>query len=272
MTRTVANRRSIVTTTSKMFLLLAALVAAALAASPTGAAASGLIRIDHYDDDADCIELLPDGTSFDGNTSNVDLDVLVLLDGPTLERGQAVMSVTAGSFRPMHITIRPTFQSISVPPTGMSPGPDGTDVPSIRSQQLIDASKAAVGGQRPQGVDLVYTITSKELSDAEGMADCIGGVRYPDLAFAVGEDYANQGEGDTGFLSGYKNATAKIAAHEIGHLMGAHHHYFNCLEGLGADDSTVCTLMSPYIDYQTLRFGMVEQNVIRGHAEDFARP
>ncbi len=268
-----AKVRPIVGRSLKVSLLLSALVVGALISSPAPARALGPTTIDHYDydDDADCIEALPDGTAFNNSTSNVNLDALILLDGPTLERGQSVMALAAKSYKPLHITLKPTFRSISVPATGTAQNGNGQTVPSIQAQQLISASKAAVGGKRPDGFDVVYTLTTKEM-DNEGRADCIGGVRYPDMAFAVGEDYADDGEGETGFLSGYKNTTAKIAAHEIGHLMGAHHHYANCAEGFGADDSTVCTLMFNYVDFQTNRFGTLERNVIRGHAEDFATP
>jgi hypothetical protein len=270
-----AKARPIVGRSTKVVLLLSALILGALISSPAPAGADILAVIDsdaHYDDDADCVEALPDGTSIDGATNTVSIDALILLDGPTLERGQQVMALAAQSYSPMHIALKSTFRSISVPATGTAVNGNGQTVPSIESQQLIDASRDMVGGAAPDGFDVVYTLTTKELADAEGMAECIGGVRYPGNAFAVGEDYADDGEGETGFLSGYKNATAKIAAHEIGHLMGAHHHYANCAEGFGVDDSTVCTLMFNYIDFQTNRFGTLESNVIRGHTEDFAAP
>ncbi len=255
-------------------MLLSALILGSLISypEPAGADALAIIDTDADYDDADCIEAVPDGTSFDGATNNVTIDALILLDGPSLERGQQVMALAANSFKPMHITLQSTFRSVTVAATGTARNGNGQTVPSIESRKLIDASKSLVGGHVPDGFDIVYTMTTKELTDSEGMADCIGGVRYPGNAFAVGEDFSDDGEGETGLLSGYKNATAKIAGHEIGHLMGAHHHYANCAEGFGADDSAVCTLMFNYIDFQTNRFGTLESNVIRGHTEDFAAP
>ncbi len=59
-----------------------------------------------------------------------------------------------------------------------------------------------------------------------GVAYCIGGVRYADTAFAIGE-----GSSPWETTLDDKTFSAKIAAHEIGHVMGAHHHYGNCVEG-----------------------------------------
>ena len=65
----------------------------------------------------------------------------------------------------------------------------GTD-----AQGLIDQSKALFGGARPAGIDVVYTLTSKDIqaggnTAVAGLADCIGGVAFDDRAFAVGEEF-----------------------------------------------------------------------------------
>ena len=73
------------------------------------------------------------------------------------------------------------------------------------------------------------------------------------------------------------NGTAVVAAHEIGHLMGAHHHYANCVEGIAPDELlglelTPCTLMFNAVNPASLRFSAVNGPVVRGHAVDFASP
>jgi hypothetical protein len=71
------------------------------------------------------------------------------------------------------------------------------------------------------------------------------------------------------------DAHPEIAAHELGHLMGAHHHYANCVEGVlqgEANDLSPCSLMFNFVDFQSLNFALVNTTVVRGHAVEFASP
>ena len=66
------------------------------------------------------------------------------------------------------------------------------------------------------------------------------------------------------------NLTAKVFAHEIGHLMGAHHHYANCDEGIASDAdefATPCSLMFNDVGLSFARLQRVNQLAVRGHAE-----
>lgn len=225
------------------------------------------------DDDNDCLELVPARSSANHITGDtrISLDVWVLLDEVDLARATQIMSAAEEAYDPLKIDLRVVgYQGIAVAPTSEVNGR-----PAIASQELIDASKAAVGGTRPAGTDAVYTITGKDLSDAAGRADCIGGVRYPGQSFAVGEDFDSENL-RLGPVTFYANASAKIAAHELGHLLGAHHHYFNCAEGATTEVSELepspCTLMSPFIDFGSINFGAAEAAVVRGHAEAYAAP
>ncbi|HVF53949.1 MAG TPA: zinc-dependent metalloprotease family protein [Actinomycetota bacterium] len=263
----------------KIFGALAVLTAMAVMGGSSAVAAAPLVPkpllVIDEDDAPDCFEFLPDGTStahIGGTPKRVVVDVHVLLDGIELARGQEVFNSATGAYSPLKLGLNVVgFEQVTFPATGEAARLDGEIVPSIASQELIDAAKDHVGGRAPSGADVVYTLTSKEMTDAAGRADCIGGVRYDDMAFAVGIDMA-YAEGDAVFLGGYKNATAKIVAHEIGHLLGAHHHYFNCAEAATDDDPSPCTIMSPYVSYASMRFGALEAIVVRGHAEDFASP
>jgi hypothetical protein len=151
----------------------------------------------------------------------------------------------------------------------------GTD-----AQGLIDQAKALFGGQRPAGTDIVYTLTNKNIEvegigDAvAGLADCIGGVAFPARAFAVGENFSPDESAALGLIGLNRNLTAKVASHEIGHLMGGHHHYANCAEGILSepDEITPCTLMFNDVGLASLNFGTPNRLVVQGHGQLYAAP
>ncbi|HEX2164323.1 MAG TPA: zinc-dependent metalloprotease family protein [Thermoanaerobaculia bacterium] len=218
----------------------------------------------------DCSDLLgPDTLSLDFG-DQVALDVMVLLDGVAPERAQEVFASAATSYLP--INVRLTWQ--------LRPVEFATD----DANQLISLAKQEVGGVRPAGVDIVYVMTTKDIqvggdTAVAGLADCISGVGLADRAFAVGEDFG--AAQDAGIALGPFTHTvagsAVVVAHEIGHLMGAHHHYGNCVEGVTAADAqslelTPCTLMFNAVNFASLPFGTLNRAVVRGHASDFARP
>jgi hypothetical protein len=211
----------------------------------------------------ECTELVPAAISVD--STPVTLDVRVLLDGTSLARAQAVMAEAARSYAPLGITLAPTYEGVSF---------SGTDAGG-----LIDQARARYGGERPAGVDVVYTFTSKDItaspfgSGVAGLADCIGGVAFADSAFAVGEDLADSPQSILVIRRGVQTA-ARIAAHEIGHLMGAHHHYANCVENLQAalTDDNLCTLMFNEVSFTGRSFSTLNALVVRGHAQLYATP
>lgn len=101
-----------------------------------------------------------------------------------------------------------------------------------------------------------------------GVADCLGGIRYDNRAFSFSE-----GSGE--YQEGPRDLSWLIASHEIGHVMGAHHHYGNCGQGspLTQENETPCTVMFPaMIAWNAGNFGTLEGAVVRGHAVDFASP
>ena len=240
-----------------------------------GGTSSAILIPNPFDNDVldryglDCEEFVPLAISADGATDDgrfVTLDVLVLLDGISKTRGRDVMATAARSYKPLGIELRSTFRRVKL---------QDAEVTS-----LLDDSREAVGGSRPKGFDVVYTMTSKDLylgADGSGdglggYAQCIGGVRRPDIAFAIGEGQTPwEADAADDELSG------KFAAHEIGHLMGAHHHYGNCVEGdgrtEGGGEPSICTLMwGAVINLMASNFGTLEGLVIRGHAIEFAAP
>lgn len=228
------------------------------------------------DEEQDCDEFVPaeesvtvDGITDDGRMLSV--AVLTILDDVPLAVGQEAMATAAGAYREWNIDLEVTYSETSFAPEEFAPEEMEEGRPAISTDALVAASKTWVGGSRPEGIDIVYTISSKFLTDAAGFADCIGGVRWADRAFAVGEvaDELNLG------LNFYVDGTGKIAAHEIGHLLGAHHHYANCVEGASTDivrdlNPAPCTVMFNYSDFQSAHFGTLEATVIRGHVLAFA--
>lgn len=247
-----------------------------------GAAAPGTARGRMVDRDAeDCAETVPASWSPAGMTGGptIQLQVLVVTDGIAQPDALALIQGAARAYAPLNIELIATFRKATLASDGYTTSPDGTKRPTADAAALINATRASLGGTRPAGIDMVYVATDKDLhlsgdSSISGYADCTGGIRYPNRAFAAGEAW---GAVETvGPLNFYTDAPAKIAGHELGHLLGAHHHYANCVQGIESSDVTnrepsACTLMHELIDLESLRFGSLEAVVIRGHAEA-ARP
>ncbi|MGH2951829.1 MAG: zinc-dependent metalloprotease family protein [Solirubrobacterales bacterium] len=239
----------------------AAVAATIVALSAPAPSAAEPIEIGHI---PECLELVPAAVAIPPGAP-LALDVRVLLDGVSAARGATVMQTARQSYLPVGIDLVPSFQAVSF---------SGTD-----AQGLINQSKALFGGQRPAGIEIVYTLTSKDIqaggnNAVAGLADCIGGVAFPARAFAVGENFTTDESSLLGIITLARNVTAKVAAHEIGHLMGGHHHYANCAEGLLADpppdELSPCTLMFNAVDLASLNFSTVNSLVVRGHMEAYA--
>ena len=243
----------------KLFASVAAAVVVSLATAPPAAAEP--IEIGAI---PECVQLVPAAISLQGDPTT--LDVRVLLDGVSLARGEQVIQTARASYAPLGITLSATYQTVSF--TGADAG------------TLIAQSKAAFGGRRPAGTDVVYTLTGKNISAGgntavAGLADCIGGVAFPSRAFAVGENFTADEARLLGLVPLAGNLTGKVAAHEIGHLLGGHHHYANCIEGILSElgnETSPCTLMFNDVSLASLNFSTLNSLVVRGHSEAYARP
>ena len=224
----------------------------------------------------DCNEFVPAAAGVDIGQP-IELSVMMLLDGVDQSVAQQLMARAALSYaqRNIQLVVRRT-RTVSFT--------------STTSEGLIEEAKAFVGGSRPPGIDIVGTLTTKEMQalaagfTVVGQADCIGGIRFADRSFFVATDIRsieNPQTGNSGTLNqlGFNPnvaAAAEVLAHEIGHLMGAHHHYANCVEGNlssdGPNDLSPCTLMFNSVNFASLSFGTLEGTVVRGHAVAFATP
>ncbi len=200
-------------------------------------------------------------------TSSVSLDVTVLVDGSTPIDPQRVMSLVAQSYGPLGITVAPSYRRVAFRGTS--------------AEGLIDQARSLFGGRRPAGSDVVLVLTTKDIEQdgdrsVAGLADCIGGVAFADRAFAVSQVFASDTERfGVGPLTLFANLSAKVPAHEIGHLLGAQHHFANCVEGirslLNQLEVSPCTLMFNSVDVSSLNFSTLNGQVVRGHAEAYAR-
>ena len=241
---------------------LAAAVAMAVVAtvgSGTGAdARPDRSPIDFPDTDAvlgSCLQLAPHTIAV--TDERVVLELRVVLDG--VSRADAVAAVTGmrRAYGRLGITVAASYDALAL--SGRSA--DG----------LIAQARAAYGGRRPAGVHVVYVLTDEDIVNDSatgrqlaGLADCIGGIRYPARAFAVGE------QGSVA-APGVRDGTAKTMAHEVGHLLGAHHHHTSPEGLLDADLAAPLSLMGPAIDLIALRFSQAEALMVRGHAQRYAR-
>lgn len=199
----------------------------------------------------------------DGHT--VAIDVLVLLDGVTQTRAEAIFAGVNGPYGEIGVSVVPTYQTVS-------PGFTNTD-----ATPLIEEARATFPGRAvPAAYDMVEILTAKDITGANlgsavaGQAYCLGGAHDPRYAFEVSE--ADNANADL------------ITAHEMGHLFGGQHEYSTCGEELLATSSTagpggpppiqphvnVCDLMAPDLALVTPHFGSINRRVVRGYALRYA--
>lgn len=151
----------------------------------------------------------------------------------------------------------------------------GDDEPSS-TVQLIAQAKEQYGGAVPEGVDVVYVATDNLVEGAvAGQADCVGGMAYDEHSFASGR--VDRPEEPLDFLGAtfFAQTNVIVFAHEVGHLLGAHHHFTNCVESMAhypgtSDALAVCGVMINDVGLAGDVFSTVNSVVVRGYANEFA--
>lgn len=206
-----------------------------------GAVAAGVRRSLETDDTGDVLALR----------------VRVLLNGISLQRAQEVFRLVAKGYDRAGIAIQPSFETVRF----RSTDPQG----------LMKEAKAYFGGEPPQGTDAVYVFSAvSEVTPGSkvGMADCLGGMQWPEHAFAAGPEWTVKEYGgwrNTGTLHPLDPA-AVIAAHEIGHLLGGVHEYGDCAD---VANSRPCDIMWDKVlplPFKSFRFSMLNESIVRATA------
>jgi hypothetical protein len=192
--------------------------------------------------------------------------VRVLLVGVDPISAAEVMNLVKGVFAPLAIRVNYVLETADLEINPPNPGATGAVLDASESGAYIQASKDHFGGVRPPDADVVYTMLGPELSGSvAGQADCVGGIAFPDAAFAVGE-FSDLNENEI-------RKSAKIAAHEIAHLLAAHHHFANCAEGETSRAADVridvCTLMLNDVGLVSLKMSTLEAAVVRRWGLDY---
>lgn len=190
------------------------------------------------------------------------LEVRVMAEAAHLAQAKEHLAVTRGIFDRIGIRLKVRYDVV-VPPAEWE-----VSGYQLHYDEIFDFMRSHYGGGRPAGVDLVYFIT--RFWDG-GIADCVGGVRSPTSAFALGSiDYELMGE-----VAVPTADEGVIAAHELGHLLGAHHHYSNCTEALPSGglrgDFNPCTTMSPLAATASTTFGLLERSYVRYYTATYAK-
>lgn len=201
----------------------------------------------------------------------IELSVAVLLDGVDEALARAVMARAADAYSPHGIKLTVA-------------GVQASTIASNVSAEIIQQAKDQTGGAPPFGADIAAVFTNREMQSATGgagtvlgQADCIGGIRAPYNSYLVATIEA---EDPFELVPGVwldVERGPETMAHEIGHLMGAHHHYGNCVEGMSPEDAergdvSPCDLMFPSVEPLSLVFGTLEAATVRGHAVEYAAP
>ncbi len=178
-----------------------------------------------------------------------------------------------------------------------------TGAAALTVDQALDAARTAVGGTRPDGIDLVYFLTDAPLTLAgvgpvEFAAACLGGIADGDMAFAVGQYVAGDAAnlrvsagalGDLGnavdpdgdvvrtpnHVGVFENRTGKAFLGGVGTLLGATAPLANCVQGTThrtVEDATgACTVMGPNSRVNSLRFSAANGGVVRAFAAAYGQ-
>jgi len=257
-------------------ILLLILFAAALLLTPPAPARPYRLPRPIVDTEANCTtaSFFPAAAAvpYINSADTIDIDLFLVGDrGISTSRMERLVQTAAKAYKPLGLNLKVAgTQEVIF---------QGTD-----TQELFEQVKSLFpGSERPAGSDAVILFTSVDItagalgSSVAGQADCVGGVLFPRKSFVVVEDTKPSDEGTRyGPVSLVGEAAAKITGHELAHLFGAHHQYANCAEGIPSEmdraEVSPCTLMFNALTGVSLAFGALEASVVRGYAEEYARP
>lgn len=181
------------------------------------------------------------------------LRIAVVLHDVPLDEGRRIAQMAERAYAPLGIDLAPTFMHAYVPQHALA--------------DVHAHLKTLLGGRRPAWAHAVMLLSAEDLDggvldDSSGSADCVGGVATPETAFAIAEGWGSTKRG------------AEVFAHELGHLLGGHHQHVDCANGTReqSGDGDLCSVMYPFWDRMSLKFGPTEASVVRGFVERYAKP
>jgi hypothetical protein len=189
-------------------------------------------------------------------TKRLRLAVLVLTPPALLAEVRKDSAVIVADYAKINVAVRVTVRAANLPETGD---------PAVTFAYL----RKTFGGERPRGYDIVYAASDYFPG---GVASCLGGVQWAERAFALGQvHYTAQGTD----VPGNAVRMGDIAAHEIGHLLGARHEHANCAEAepeaAQAGASGPCTIMSPAALAGSGEWSTLETAYVRYFVEHYAK-
>ncbi len=268
----------------RVVLVLGAVIAAfgvSWTTLPTGADDGIPIDTDPFIECYSFVPHLPSTVRGDVITANI----VIARDGVSESKARAIMAEAAKPYAPNgnHAQVTPRVKFNIVAVHDLTKELTGTDVAGFYTEdspvgddlmaQLIRYYRKTFPNLNRHHVHLITNrdLTSGELGNAvAGIDNCIGSIGTKD-SYSIGESGTLEPFSFQGLVDFYGNIDAKIAAHEIGHAFGAHHHYANCVEfaapGLLKGTSDVCSLMFNDAGLEHLRFSLLETLAIRGYAE-----
>lgn len=242
---------------------------AAGASATTGPSSDDRLGVVFDDEERDCSQFVPDGAPLETLAatqagSTLAVRVLVVTERRDLKVAQQLFAQADQAYGPLGLRLVPTFRVVT-------PLPDLDGDHDAYMQWLKDK----FGGRRPAGSDVVYLATHHHLNSG-GLADCIGGIADPRHAFAIGMLSFGGLAGvsidpDPGLPEGppVSDSGAKLTAHEIGHLFGAHHHYGGDCRGDSSEAGKCDVMLSLSPQTLGLHFGLVNAAVVRDQAERY---
>lgn len=228
--------------------LLPALQAEAVEGSPARDRGQARLLID--EEPGNCTQVPPDRTPARALLSRrpARLVAMVLVERADAARAQELFDAAVRAYARIGVAIDVKWDV--VPRFRV---PNDLDGRYAQPDTLLNAMRQRYGGTRPPGTDVVYLFTRQYPA---GFADCIGGVLHPDRGFAFGAVVQPPGP------PGPEDSRLDVlATHEIGHLLGAQHHYATCVEpaqAIAQGSRPGCTAMFPLVRLATDVFGRVE--------------